>query len=184
MKPRKRRIPQPVQGQAIGISVLAMIGMIAACTVMFFVGLGMAIGWIIGDMSVWALIVALILMLLGPAAVALGIYRIAIKERLVLGVDRFQILHRVGGEDEVITQIPYANISEIQFETGKQHNYVGIAIADLHEPNTYQKRDDFESCKAVRGFHCIIDPGYTEAIETIYEMLRDHILRFKAQHQA
>src|SRR5262249_29369689 len=99
---------------------------------------------------------------------------------LVVGADRFQIIHRVGGEDEVVTQIPYANMSALKFEQGAQSNYLGIEIAELGEPATYQKNDNFKAVKSVRGFHCVIDGGYTEPLETIYDLLEERL----RQHHA
>ena len=172
MKPAKKKKPQVVQGTVIGVSTLAMYGMMAVTTVLSVVGLGLVLAWFFTpDASIWLLLVGLFLVVVGPAGIAIGIYRMKTKERLVLGSDRFQIVHQVQGQDEVITQVPYSNISAIQFERGTQSNYVGIEIADLEQANTYSKNNDFPTTKSVRGFHVIIDPGYTEALGTIYDLL-------------
>ena len=175
MKPAKKKQPRVVQGTVIGVSTLAMVGMMVVMVILTVAGLGMVIAWFATkDASIWLLLFGLFMVLIGPAAIGVGIYRMKIKERLILGADRFQIIHQIQGEDQVITQVPYANISKLQFEQGTQSNYVGIEIADLADASTYSKKNVFDAIKGVRGFHIIIDPGYTEALETIYHMLVEH----------
>jgi hypothetical protein len=176
---KTKKQPRPVSGHVIGVSVLAIIGMTVVMAILFLVGLGLAATWLTTEgKSIWMLIAGLLLMLICPLAVVLGVYRLKVKERLIVGTDRFQIIHRIQGEDEVITQIPYANMSKLEFAQGTQSNYLGIEIAELDEPATYQKQDNFEAIKGVRGFHCVIDGGYTEALETIYEMLVERFRHF------
>jgi hypothetical protein len=178
MKAIRKKNPLPVKGQIIGVSPLAMIGMMVVCTVIFLVCLGLLVLWLFDQtFGIGALIVSLLGLLFGSAGVAGGLWRLGIKERLIFGKDCFQIVQRVRGEDEVTTQIPYANMSTIQVSRGNQGTYIGIDLADLEEANTYQKDDNFSTIKNVRGFHCVIDPGYTEALETIYGMLASRLNR-------
>jgi hypothetical protein len=172
MKTVRKKKPLPVEGHVIGVSLIANLVMMAVSAVIFLVCLGLVVLWFVErSFGLGALIAGLLGLVFGPAGVAFGLYRMGVKERLILGSDRFQVIRQVRGEDEVITQIPYANMSAIKFERGSQSNYVGIDLVELDDPGTYQKNNDFEGTKAVRGFHCVIDPGYTEALETIYEML-------------
>jgi hypothetical protein len=183
MKTLKKKKPSPTAGHVIGISTLAMVGMMAAMTVLFLVGVGLVVGWFTSGLTIWALIGGILMILICPLAVAFGVYRMRIKERLVVGADCFQILHRVQDRDEVITQIPYANMSAVEFEMGTQSNYIGIHVNKLDDPNTYQKHDDFESTKSVRGCHCIIDPGYTESLEAIYDRLAEKFKQYHPSHE-
>jgi hypothetical protein len=172
MKAVRKKKPLPVEGQVIGVSVLANLVMMAVSAVICLVCLGLVVLWFVErSFGLGALIAGLLGLVFGSAGVGMGLFRMGVKERLIVGSDRFQVIRQVRGEDEVITQIPYANMSAIKFERGSQSNYVGIDLVELDEPGTYQKNNDFETTKAVRGFHCVIDPGYTEALETIYEML-------------
>jgi hypothetical protein len=179
-KPAAAAAPPVVTGTVIGVSALAMYAMMTVMTVLALAGLGMVISWLVtADASIWLLLVGLVFVLLGPAAIAGGVYRMRIKERLILGADRLQIVHRVRGEDRVITQVPYANVAAIRWEGGTQNNYVGIDLADLADADTYQKNDDFTAIKGVRGFHVIIDPGYTEPLATIYALLVERVKPFQ-----
>ncbi|MBV9125110.1 MAG: hypothetical protein JO112_17275 [Planctomycetes bacterium] len=172
MKQPKKKIPSVAPGVVIGVSVLAMFGMMAVMVVLTLAGLGMVLSWFFTkDASIWLLLVGLFMVFLGPAAIALGIYRMRIKERLILAPDRLQMVRRVQDEDQVLLQVPYANISAIQFEHGTQRNYIGIDVADLADPNTYSKNNDFPTIKNIRGFHVVIDPGYTQGLAFIYAMI-------------
>jgi hypothetical protein len=184
MKAVKKKKPRQVPGHVIGISTLKMVVMMVVCTVLFFVGMALVVAWSVREgMSVWALIMGIFMLLVCPAAVGMGIYRLRIKERLILGADCFQVVHRVRGEDEVVTQIPYANVTKITLETGEQSNYVGIDLAEPDEPKTYDRRDSFQSTKSVRGCHYVIDEGFTEDLGTIYAMLKERLERHEAAQQ-
>ena len=180
MKSIKKKKPSPVSGYVISVSTLAIVGMMVTCSILGLAGVGLMVGWFVAGLSIWALIAGILMAVIGPLAVAMGIYRLKVKERLIVGEDCFQIVHRVLDKDEVITQIPYANMASIKFERG-QNNYVGIDVDELNEPNTYQKNNDFESTKSVRSFHCVIDPGFTETLETIYDMIAE---RFQQHNPA
>jgi hypothetical protein len=183
MKAVRKKKPAQVSGYVIRVSVLKMIGMMAVATVLSLVGLGMVVYWFATEgASIWVLTMGLLMLVFGPAGVGLGIYQLKVKERLIVAADRFQIIHRVQGEDEVVTQIPYSNISKITCERGSQRNHVGIDLAELDRPETYQKSNNFETIKSVNGFHCVIYEGYTEALETIYEMLKARLEEYEAAH--
>jgi hypothetical protein len=172
MKTPKKKIPAVASGVVIGVSALAMAGMMAVMVVLTLAGLGMVLSWFFTrDASIWLLIVGLVFVVLGPAAIAGGIYRMRIKERLILAADRLQLVRRFQDEDQVILQVPYANISAIRFEHGTQRNYVGIDVADLADADTYSKDNNFTTIKDIRGFHVVIDPGYTQGLAFIYAMI-------------
>jgi hypothetical protein len=180
MKAVRKKQPSLVPGHIIGMSAFKMIGLMAVSAIGFVAGVVLVATWFVrGDLSVWALIIGIILLLMGPAGLVVGIFQLSVKERLIVGDDRFQVAHRVRGEDEVVMQFPYRNISKIKFEQGTQRNYVGIDLVDLDELDTYQKKDYFQNTKSVRSFHWVIDGGYTESLETIYELLKKRM----EQHQ-
>ena len=181
MKAAKKKKPQVVPGTVIGVSALMMGVMMATMAIFSVGGIGMVLAWLFTkDSSIWLLVVGLLAVVICPAAIAMGVYRLRIKERLILGADRLQIVHRIQGEDQVIAQVPYANVALLRWEGGKQSNYVGIDIADLAEANTYEKKDqDFSTTKSARGFHIVIDPGYAESLATIYAMLVERVKPFQ-----
>ena len=175
-KKKAQAPPTPVEGEVIGVSTLAMIGMMIVCGILTLVGLGaLAVYFAVAGTGVWVLVLGLVLLVFGPAGIAMGVIRMGAKERLILGADRFQVVNRIKGEDVVMIQIPYANIAGLVFESGDQSNRIGIELADLTDPETYERDPTFESTKSVRGNHYVLDGGYTEALGTIYEMLKGRI---------
>jgi hypothetical protein len=106
-----------------------------------------------------------------------------VKERLVLGAKRFQVIHRVQGEDKVVTQIPYSNIARVSLQGENTTMTIGIDLIDLAEPNSFEKRDAFETNKQVNGFHYVIYVGYVQPLETIHEMLKAKLEQAEAERE-
>lgn len=182
-KTARKKQPVKVEGYTIAVSTLAMVAMMTVSAILFVAGVALIVAYFAqADFSIWALILGVAMFVIGPAGVGVGIHQLRVKERLILGSDCFQVIHQIQGADEVITQIPYANIATITFERGTQRNYVGIDLVELNEPNTHDSKNRFETNKSVRSFHWIIDPGYTEGLETIYEMLRERVEHYQAAH--
>jgi hypothetical protein len=176
------QVPVQVAGQVIGTSLLKMIAMMVVMTFFFFLGLGLTATWFVKDgLSIWALIMGLFLLVICPLAVALGVHQLKIKERLIVGADRFQVVHRLQGEDKVVTQIPYANISAITYTHGTQQNHVGIDLSALDEPGTFEKNNAFETNKQINGFHYVIHGGYTEDLGAIYGILKGKLEAYEAR---
>src|SRR5262249_37143567 len=128
-----------------------MIVSITVCTILFIVGLSMSIAYFTGEkeMSCWAAGLAVVMALVFPAAAAFQVYLLRVRERLVLGEDRFQVVHRVKGRDVVVTQLPYANIAEI-VPQGDPMERIGIDLHELDDPHSFD-RGDFQVTKDVNG---------------------------------
>jgi membrane protein YdbS with pleckstrin-like domain len=179
---KKSKQAVPVEGDVIGLSALAMIASMTVCAILTLVAIVGLIAYFTpgSGLSVWALVAGIAVVVLCPLIVLFQVHLLKVKERLVLGADRFQVLHCVGGEDVVVTQIPYANIKEVTFESGGNQRRVGIDLHDMEEPQTFQTKGDFEITRNLNGFDYVIGGGYKEPLESIYQMLCARI----DQHQA
>jgi hypothetical protein len=161
------------EGDVIAVSLIAMLASMVVMAVLFIVGAGMVTAYFGSgkEYSVWLPIVGFVFLVLCPAVIVFQINLLRVKERLVLGEDRFQVVHRIKGEDVVVTQIPYANLAKITYEDEPGKQRVGLDIRELDEPNTFEKTDGFEIFQNINGFHYVIAGGYKEPVLTIYEML-------------
>jgi hypothetical protein len=171
------------EGDVIAVSLLAMLASMTVMAVLFIVGIAMVATYFGSgkEYSIWLPIVGFVFLVLCPAVIAFQIHLLRVKERLVLGEDRFQVVHRIKGEDVVVTQIPYANLKKVTYESGSDKQRVGLDIHDLDEPDTFEKTDGFETYKNINGFHYVIAGGYQEPVATIYEMLCARLNQYNSE---
>lgn len=166
---RKKKKPRPLTGKVIAPSTVPMTRMIAGMAILEAAGLGLIGGWFAG-WGVWALVVGLVVMTISVAGIAVAILRTSNRERVFIGTDRFQIVHRIRGEDVVNTQVRFANVASLTLEEGDK-NYIGINLVDLDDLDAYQADDNFETTRRSDGHHVLIWDRYTEPLSAIYGML-------------
>lgn len=106
------------------------------------------------------------------------------RKRLVLGRDRLQYVRRTGGEDVVITQIPYWNVDDIKYrhESGVQE--VRIRLFDLDDPDTYTSGDGFEDMERTFDCHFAIGGGYTVGVPAIRDRLKSRVQKYRKRRDA
>src|SRR5262245_21580105 len=98
MKTARKKKPRQVPGHVIGVSTLKMVAMMVVSTIAFLAGMALVVCWFVREnFSTWGLVMGIILLLMAPAAVGMGIYQLRVKERLIVGADCFQVIHRVDG---------------------------------------------------------------------------------------
>jgi hypothetical protein len=125
----------------------------------------------------FSLIFGLFGVLAGSWIVYFVLHRLLSRERLVIGKECFQIIHRKGGRDVVLLQIPYTNIVECRYEVHNQSGRIGIDLAIPDDSDTYTVGLNFESHKAVFGWHYTIEGGYTIGLIPIHKKLMKRIRR-------
>jgi hypothetical protein len=90
------------------------------------------------------------------------------RERLILGTDRLQLVQ--GGK--VTAQIPYRNILNTGVFDDEGETYLGIALRNPQDPDTFDQGADHGRKNPQDGWHYRLAGYYQRSLEAIEEMLR------------
>ncbi len=178
---------EPVAGEVIGRSIGKILGMSIVLPPIVLVGFGLTAGWLTGRVTddlvegpsvvtFWGFLVGLFMLLAGPLWLASLVRRLLIRERLVLGSDRLQVVRRQDGRDVVLVQLPYDNIADVVYGVDDFSRFLKIDLKDPDDPKTFG--EDFDHNKETTGHHYIFGSGYRASAATLLEKLNE-----KMQHQ-
>lgn len=182
--------PAVVDGVIFRRSFAKTAGLIALNGVGFFYGFLFVRGWFQDhpekEMKItwWGLLVGFMLVMVTPVMVVLLVRSLWVNRRLIVGVDRVQLVERLHGEDVVVLQIPYDNIAELKHESEDEFsNRVGIDLRELDDPDTYAGSHMFLLNKQSDGRHFCIKGGYSAKLRVISKTL-EHAYEAWADGQA
>lgn len=169
--------PDVVTGEVIKRSLLKTAGLILVLILFFIFALFLVWVWCVTTLSnatAGTLCTATAAILLGAPILAVSlIHRLLVRERLVIGNDRLQIIRRFRGRDVVCLQIPFVNITECTYDATdpKRRLGIGIDLADLDDSATYLKGEDLKVNKELKGWHYVLEGGYQTDLVAIHKML-------------
>lgn len=119
------------------------------------------------------LVVHVAAMLLIPLAAVLAWAGLRQNRRMVLGVDRLQVLERERGRDVIALQIPYANLADVQYGPTKTGRLgLCIALDDLYDSQTFAAGERFDANWSELGYHLVLPGGYQRSLNDIAQELQ------------
>jgi hypothetical protein len=146
---------EPVAGEEVEDSILAILKLILFMLVLLPVGGFLVCAWwteldIVGRrINMAGGILGAIGFLSSVVLVPLLALSLFFKNRLIIGADRLQQVH---GKGRVSLQIPYANISKIELVNKPGEDpFIGIDLKDVDDPETYCR--GFATVKKLEGWH-------------------------------
>ena len=127
--------------------------------------------------TLWGLAVGICAVVSSPFMVAYLLRSWWVKNRLVIALDRLQIVERLGGKDVVMLQIPFANIASVKYDATEGR--LGIDLKDLDDPGTYVGSFlDFKLSMAHFGRHFCITYGYRGGPAAITAEIEEEMKRW------
>jgi hypothetical protein len=183
--------PQPADGLVFGRSAAKTFGLILLNFLLILFGVFLIWAKVTDQVldpgpherrvTWWGLLIGIGAVLGGPVMAFLLLRSLLVRRRLVIALDRLQMIERLGGEDVVVLQIPFANIAEVKYEATSTERRVGIDLHRLDDPETYARSANFGVNASVDGRHFCISGGYqggpraiATEIERAYGRWADH----------
>jgi hypothetical protein len=122
--------------------------------------------------AVWTVVLAVGVAGFGVFAIGKGCYLLSngVKQRLIIGDDRFQLVRRVAGRDHVLCQLLYANIASISCEKLSAATAILITLKDPDNPDNAAARRRM-GMNVGDGRHLCLANEYSTPIEAIYQKL-------------
>ena len=134
------------------------------------------------DRVTWyGLVFGVCAMLRAPWAIYGLVRSLRARRRLIVGVDRIQLVELAHNDDSVVLQIPYSNFAEVKYEATRSHRRVGIDLLDLNDPETYAPGTNFESRRRAIGRHFCITVGYEGGPSAIASAIIDAIAKWRSE---
>ncbi len=171
--------PAVVDGVVFGRSPAKTAGLIALCVLGGLFGLLLVFGYFKERepgrtyITWWGLAIGLLLVFGMPTMSLLLARALWVRRRLVVGVDRLQMVERRRGEDVVVLQLPFANIAEMKYEAVDELTWrLGIDLEELDDPDSYIWFNTFTDNKRSDGRHFSVTGGYTASTKAITKELK------------
>lgn len=121
---------------------------------------------------------------LGAFFVFLGVRLLVRRKRLVVGEDRFQFVERVGGEDVVIAQVMYANVTGLALNRVGDAKVLSVRLARSNAAGTYDTGRYFRVVRPLadgRGYEARIPDDFRGGLSAIHEALDDAVVAWRAE---
>ena len=177
---------KPVNGTTFATSHARTIGLIAlgvffvlVAVVIGATGLGLFPGG--RPPSLRGIVGMAILGPLGLSTVGLGIYFLMRRRRLVVGADRFQLIQRAGGEDMVVVQVMFSNITGLVLNCFGQAKSMLVHLANSVAEGTLDAAWVIRQRSDGRGNEIVIPDEYRGGIKTLLETLDAAVIRWQAK---
>ncbi len=171
--------PAVVDGVVYGRSLAKTAGLIALCVLGGLFGLLLVFGYFNERepgrtyITWWGLAIGLLLVFTMPIMSLLLARALLVRRRLVVGVDRLQMVERLRGEDVVVLQIPFANIAEMKYEAVDDLTWrLGIDLEKHDDPDSHIRFNTFTGNKASDGRHFSVTGGYAASTKAITKELK------------
>ncbi|HZZ42612.1 MAG TPA: hypothetical protein VFE58_06720 [Tepidisphaeraceae bacterium] len=162
--------PPAVQGTLIGRSASKTVVMLGVNALLFVFGAFLVWAKMTGltldagsqpkQVTWWGYLIGMAGVLLTPVACYRLLRAFWVRERLVIGADRLQVIERRPEGDAVTLQIPYKNIADVRYETTSSDRRVSVTLHDVNDPATYALRPRFRETHEATGRHLHIGSGY------------------------
>jgi hypothetical protein len=127
-------------------------------------------------------IFAIIMGLSGAGVIGIGVQRVLRRRRAVIGLDRFQLIHKSGGADVVVAQVMFANI--IGLGLMKQQGVTIAVLVQLADPNA---AGTFDAMKGIRprdggrGHQFVIPNQFRKKLDNLRETLDSAVIEWRAE---
>src|SRR5262249_23663235 len=120
--------------------------------------------------------------ILGPFLVIHSILQMLRKRRLVIGTDRLQLVQTSGGEDVVVAQVMYANISGLvptKTEAGKQLN---VKLEERNAAGTFDSVNVIRPTPNKAGHDLVIEDHFEGKLEDLVNALEEAVMDWRAKN--
>ena len=178
--------PEPVDGTTFGPS--ARKGLFGVFGGLFFVLVtAVVVVWRFaadGDNrpGVFLTLGALVLGMLGALFIGLSVVQIARKRRVVIGIDRVQIVQGAGDEDVVVAQVMFANVAGLMMLKHEGGRDVRVRLVDRGAGGTYDVTNAIRTRQS-GGFEFAIFDEYKGKIDDLLEALDEAVRAWRREQE-